>query len=287
MKPILHTLIFLFLAFSLKGQYNVFQTFKDTRVINVHSTEILKAGRLDFRVGHRFGDMAGDAGGWANFYGLENASDVKIGFEYGISDKMMIGINRTKGSSDLRQNLNALVKFKLMHQDVGTGTPFSLAVLGISSYSTMPSGAPGTLSEFQKGVHRASYHGSFIVSKKVSYRFSLQLSGAWTYRNLVQQSDRNDLVSIGAAARFQMTKSLGLLVDTNFPVSDFRTSENGFYNPIGFGLEWDTGGGHIFQLNLTNSTGISETDFIPYTRSSWGDGEFRLGFTISRQFTLN
>ncbi len=287
MKQVFQTIVLFFFTFSLFAQDNVFQTFKDTRVINVHSTEVLKAGRLDFRVGHRFGDMAGDAGGWANFYGLENASDVMIGFEYGMSDKMMIGINRTKGSSDLRQNLNALVKLKLMHQDVGSGTPFSLAVVGISSYSTMPSGAPGTLAEFQKGAHRASYYGSFILSKKISYRLALQLSGAWTYRNLVQQSDKNDLVSVGAAARIQMTKSLALLLDANFPVSDFRTAENGFYNPLGFGLEWDTGGGHIFQMNFTNSTGISETDFIPYTRSNWGDGEYRLGFTISRLFTLN
>jgi hypothetical protein len=50
-------------------------------------------------------------------------------------------------------------------------------------------------------------------------------------------------------------------------------------------LEWDTGG-HVFQLNFTNATGIFETDYIPYTISNWGDGEFRMGFTISRWFNL-
>jgi hypothetical protein len=29
-----------------------------------------------------------------------------------------------------------------------------------------------------------------------------------------------------------------------------------------------------------------ETDYIPYTTSSWSEGEFRLGFTISRLFNL-
>jgi len=286
MKTSIISSFILFLSFGLLAQEPVFQTFKDTRVINSHSTEVLKRGRLDFRIGHRFGDFAGDFGGWSNFYGLEDAQDVMIGFEYGITDKMMIGINRTKGSSDLRQNVNGLAKINLMQQEKNGNKPFSLAVIGIMSYSTMETGSPGTLSEFKKTAHRASYHASFIIAKKFSNRLSLQVNGAWTYRNLVSRSDKNDLVSIGAAARIQMTKSLGLLLDANFPFSELRTSENGFYNPFGFGIEWETGGGHVFQMNFTNSTGISETDFLPYSQSAWSDGGFRLGFTISRLFTL-
>lgn len=285
-KPIVISCL-LFITSLLSAQYGGFQTFKDTRVINMHSTEILKAGHLDVRIGHRFGDISGDRGGWPTFFGLENASDVLIGFEYGVSDKMMVGINRTKGSGELRQNINGLVKIKLMSQNVDASIPFSLAILATGSFSTMPAGGPGTLSEFQKMAHRASYHASFLLAKKISNRLSIQLNGAWTYRNLVQQSDKNDLVSAGVAARLQMTKALALLVDANFPFSDFRSKDNGFYNPLGFGLEWETGGGHIFQMNFTNSTGMSETDYIPYTQSRWGDGEFRLGFTISRLFTLS
>ena len=55
--------------------------------------------------------------------------------------------------------------------------------------------------------------------------------------------------------------------------------------PVGFGLEFDTGG-HVFQLNLTNAKGLSAADYIPYTNTKWSDGEFRLGFTISRLFNL-
>jgi len=84
----------------------------------------------------------------------------------------------------------------------------------------------------------------------------------------------------------------GLIVDATFPFSDFRKNELGpdgtqrFTNPLGIGFEWETGGGHVFQINLTNSSGLIETDYIPYTTSSWGDGEYRLGFTISRLFKL-
>ncbi|MFQ5446191.1 MAG: DUF5777 family beta-barrel protein [Saprospiraceae bacterium] len=39
-------------------------------------------------------------------------------------------------------------------------------------------------------------------------------------------------------------------------------------------------------MNFTNATGIIPTDYIPYTRSNWLDGQFRIGFTISRIFNL-
>jgi hypothetical protein len=77
-----------------------------------------------------------------------------------------------------------------------------------------------------------------------------------------------------------------VIVDANIPFSEYRSPENDFYTSLGFGLEIETGGGHVFQINVTNAKGISENDYIPYTQSDWGEGEFRLGFTISRIFNM-
>ena len=113
----------------------------------------------------------------------------------------------------------------------------------------------------------------------------MQITPAYTYRNLVDFNDVNGIFSIGFATRIQLTKIIGLIADITLPFSEDRTSANGFYPSIGVGFEFDTGG-HIFQVNFTNSTAIMETDYIPYTTSNWGDGAFRLGFTISRLFNL-
>ena len=285
-------LIFSLLALNLFGQSEestkAFQTFRHTRVINSHSTETLQARKLDFRVVHRFGDLAGDAGGWPTFYGLETASDVSIGFEYGITDNVMVGLNRAAGSGPLKQNINTLVKFKIMGQDDGRSLPLSLAVAGVGTYSTMQkSEIESALNFFEKGTHRISYHVGLHLARKFSDAFSLQLQGAMTYRNVVPAGDKNEIVSLGGGMRIQLTKAMGLILDANFPVlDDLRSSENGFYPLIGFGLEFDTSGGHVFQVNFTNATGISPTDYIPYTRTNWGDGEFRFGFTISRLFSM-
>ena len=261
-------------------------------MINSHSVETLPKRHLDFRIAHRFGDLAGEAGGFSTFYGLENASDVLIGFEYGITDNIMVGISRTKGAGPLTQNLNSLIKYRVISQQKGKN-PFSVALVGVGSYSTLEScNTPGLLCFFEKTAHRIVYNAQVLVASKVNERFAIQLSGGWTYRNNVEFEDKNDLPYAGVVLKYQFTKVFGLIIDANFVFSDFRQNavnadgSNEFSNPLGIGFEWETGGGHVFQLNLTNAEGLVETDYIPYTTSSWLDGGFRLGFTISRQFKL-
>lgn len=287
------SLIILFSTFNLIAQKPgveepIIQTFRHSRIINSHSVETLPAKKLDFRIVHRFGDLVGSNGGWPTFYGLENASDISIGFEYGLSDFMMVGINRTKGSGPLKQNINGLYKVRIMTQERNGNLPFSLTAIGTISFSTMQkSEIIGVLNAFTKGSHRLTSHFGLHIARKFSDRFSAQFNAQWTYRNVVLTGDDNDLPSIGGGLRAQVSKSMALLFDATFPIlSDLRTSENGYYPSLGIGFEFDTSGGHVFQVNLTNSQGIAETDYIPYSRSNWADGEFRLGFTISRLFNM-
>jgi hypothetical protein len=270
----------------LDGQDLIYETFKDRRVINNHSVETLPKRKLDVRIGHRFGNLLGETGGWPTFYGLENSTDILTGFEYGLTDALDIGLNRTKGSTELRQNINALLKAKLMAQN-NMNNPITVTVMGMTSFSTMSkSQAEGVISSFPKDAHRFSFHTQLMLARKFSSAFSLQIHGGWTYRNLVYQNDQNDLVSAGFSSRIQITRVMGLILDATYPFSALRTTENDYYPALGVGFEFETGGGHVFQINLTNATGMSETDFIPYTRSNWMEGEFRLGFTISRLFNL-
>lgn len=272
--------------FGLQAQ-NVFQTFKDTRVINTHSTEVLGKGVLDIRIGHRFGDMLGDRGGWPTFYGLEQAEDVLIGGEYGVTKDIMVGLSRSKGSGALTQNVNGLFKWRFIQQNKERNFPISVALVGIASASTIEANEDATsVTAFQKFSHRMVFHTSFLVARKFSNWFSLQAGAGLTHRNLVIEGDDNDIMNVSMSSRIQITKVFGLILDGTYALSPNITTENGFYPALGIGFEFETGGGHIFQVNLTNAMGIMETDYIPYTTSNWADGEFRIGFTISRLFKL-
>ena len=283
------TLVIVLLGVSLiNAQEFVEEAFNDRRVINSHSVEMLEKGIMDFRVYHRFGDLAGSQGGWQNFYGLENSADVGFGFDYGINDNINIGIARTKGTGDLRQNINTFAKFRFMRQQKDGRNPLSITALTVANISTMPKNTtPGVLSFFPEFSNRLAYHTQLMFARRFSDRVSAQLNLNYTYRDIVYTYDQNDIVSVGLSARVRITKATALIFDGTYPLLDGqRETPEQYYLPLSFGVEFETGGGHVFQLNLTNSKGISETDYIPYSFSNWADGEFRMGFTIARKFTV-
>ncbi|MDX1666756.1 MAG: DUF5777 family beta-barrel protein [Saprospiraceae bacterium] len=264
----------------------VSRTFKDTRVINSHSVETLQRGRLDVRITHRFGDIAGDAGGWQTLYGLENAADVLIGAEYGFTDNFTAGIFRTKGAGPLKQLVSGVFKQAILNQREDDRVPISMTLVGIATASTSRnSESPTSLNNFGVIAHRFVYYGQLLIAKKFSPGLSLQVGGGYTHRNQVPFEDINGLFNLSFASRIQLSKFYGIILDANWPLSDTRSTDEGFYPALGIGVEIETGG-HVFQLNLTNARGIMATDYMPYTTANWLDGQFRLGFTISRLFNL-
>ena len=219
-------------------------------MINTHSVETLAKRKLDVRIGHRFGDLAGNSGGWTTFYGLESAQDILTGVEYGVTNSLTIGLNRTKGAGPLKQLINGMVKYRILRQKTDNSIPLSITFLGVSSVSTMSkSDDPELLNFFEKSSHRLMHTVQLLVARKFSPAFSLQLIPSYTHRNIVANNDDNGIFSVGLATRIQLTKVFGIVADATIPFSDLRTTENGFYPPLGIGLEIDTGG-HIFQINF-------------------------------------
>lgn len=288
-------LLLLFGSLPAVGQEYTHTTFKDRRVINSQSVETLAKRRLDVRISHRFGDIAGDKGGFQTLFGLENASDILIGVEYGLTDNVNIGLFRTKGAGSmpngvagLRQLLNGTLKWRLLRQREDGGSPLTLTFAATTTFSTAKRAEnnESALNSFPRPFfHRMAYHAQLLVARKFSDRFSLQLSPGYTYRNLAPNGDVNGIPSLGLATRLQLSRVFGLIADATVPFQERRLRTDGFHIPLGFGLEIDTGG-HVFQVNFTNATAIMETDYIPYSTADWLDGQFRLGFTISRLFNL-
>lgn len=260
--------------------YSIFST---TRVINNHSVETLKKGSFDFRITHRFGDINGVAGGYHQFWGLDLSSDIRIAGEYGLSDKFMIGMGRSKGVAR-RGLIDGFFKYKLVEPT--SDLPLAVTFLGSTQLSTMRASADSTsYNYFPKTAHRLTYTTQAIVGYKVSERFSAQIVGSYNHRNWVAFGDVNGIVALGGGFRYKMTKVLALCVDYTATQLVERNTDQEYKDAIGVGIEMDLGG-HVFQLEIVNSKGIGENQFIPDTQSDISKGEYRLGFTISRPFKL-
>ncbi|MGB1243489.1 MAG: DUF5777 family beta-barrel protein [Chitinophagales bacterium] len=272
----------------------VYETFLGTRLIHTHTNETVDKGKLDILITHRFGDMAGDLGGFNNFFGFDNLADVRIAFEYGVSERLTLGVGRSKGFSGPLKLVDGLAKFRLLRQTVDNKMPFSVTLYGNAVVSHMKATEdPALATSFGKFAHRMSYDVQAIISRKFSDRFSLQIMPNFLHRNFVVAGDENNNLSIGIAGRIALGKHTALIFDYYKFFSAYRDNINSqegenilkYYNPLGIGLEIKTGG-HVFLLNFSNSPGIIENQYLPYTNKNWGDGQFRLGFNISRPIQL-
>ena len=96
--------------------------FKSSRVINGHSMEMIGAGVLDFRILHRFGEVNQ---GIYDMFGLDQAS-MRMGFDYGISKHLTVGIGR----STLKKELDGFMKYRVMQQSKGNHScPLSIVLV--------------------------------------------------------------------------------------------------------------------------------------------------------------
>ena len=133
-------------------------TFYSTRIINGHSTETLRKGVMEFRVEHRFGDIAGDAGGVQTMFGFDNSSDIRIALEYGVTRDLMVGFGRSKGTGfPYKSLLDGFVKYKILAQKK-MGSPVTLSALTTTSFSYMKASSDiSQVNAFPKRQHRLAY----------------------------------------------------------------------------------------------------------------------------------
>ncbi len=265
--------------------------FSSPRLINSNTVEMIPKGILEFKVTHNFGDLAGDNGGIKNFFGLDNAADIRIGFQYGLSRKINLVAARAKGAGGLQQLYELGAKYRILQQTNDNSTPLSLALYGNMVVSAMAEGAnPGQENSFDGFSDRLSQVLQLLLARRFG-KYSFQLSPTLVHHNYVVSGDNNTILALGVGARLPVAGRFSLIVDyfhsfrSKASRDFFRTQDIRFYPALGVGVEFLTAG-HVFHLNFTNATEILENRFIPRTTTSWGKGQFRWGFTVSRDFVL-
>ena len=247
-------------------------TFKTTRVVNGHSIENVGAGILDFRILHRFGQFSDGA---YNLFGLDQAS-IRLGLDYGITKNWMVGIGR----STFEKQYDAFTKIRLLSQTTGAKNfPISVSYAGTAIYKSVKN---TTTAYVPYESDRLSYGHQLIIARKFGDYFSLQLTPTYFHYNLVEKQDLpNDFKSLGIASRIRLSKRLNLTGEYYYRFDKLP----GYQNSLSVGFDIETGG-HVFQLHMTNSTGMTERTFINETTGEWGKGNIRFGFNVSRVFTV-
>ncbi len=247
-------------------------TFKTTRLINGQSIENVGRGIMDLKISHRFGAVNSGA---YNFFGLDQAT-MRIGMDYGITDRLMVGIGR----SAFNKEFDGFLKYKLIRQSTGkTNMPISVSYAATGIWQSLKD--PTTTFPINYTDHFFFAH-QLIIARKFNDYFSLQLVPTLVHYNIVPlETNPNDLYSLGVGFRQRISKRVNITGEYYYQFNPL----SGYHNSFSLGFDIETGG-HVFQLHFTNSTGINEKSFITQTDGQWSKGDIHFGFNIARVFTI-
>jgi hypothetical protein len=266
-------------------------TFKGSRLMNGQTVETIAAKHMNMWIQHRFGRVNT---GFEGFYGLDE-SRVRIGFDYGLTDNLMIGIGR----SSFQKTSDYFVKYKLLRQSKGAkNMPVTATLLAGGAINAMPSGyltELGSTMKFSNNLQRQSYFGQLILARKFSESVSLQLMPTFLHNNKTEAAYvKNDILALGIGGRAKVSKRISINGEYYMPIGPSASSNdplinivpNPYKNSLSFGVDIETGG-HVFQLHFTNSRGMIEKQFITGTTGQWSNGDIHYGFNISRVFSFD
>lgn len=252
----------------------VTNAFKSPRVINGHSMEMLREGVLDFRILHRFGEVSTGA---YEMFGLDNAT-MRMGFDYGITNHLTIGIGRSTNFKEF----DGFLKYRFLRQSTGQKN-MPLALVGVAgiTYIGLKDPYPG---EEINPSRRTAYYLQLIAGRKFSEKLSLQIAPFMVYRNFTTSSlDPNALFGTEIGGRYKLSNRIAIVADYNLAINRFPGIIS--HNPLSIGVDIETGG-HVFQLHFSNAVGMTERSYISDVNGDWAKGEIRFGFNLSRVFQI-
>jgi hypothetical protein len=253
------------------------------RLINGHSIEAPAKGALQLVISHRFGPLNDP---FYTFFGMNQAS-FRFGFDYGVSKKLAVGIGRSSGLGGIAPppTFDLYAKYKLLTQSRGSNEmPVSISILTAAAIDTERWPRDGISRTF---ADRMYYTEQLLITRKFGERLLFQLTPTVIHRNLVTYPDQsNTLYALGLGGRLKITRRLALTAEYYF--NKPHAIGAGYFNPLAFGVDVVTMG-HVFQIQLTNTMGLIEPQFIGRTEADFllGTQAIRLGFNFSRVFGGN
>ena len=253
-------------------------TFESIWAIDQQTVLVPVKGTFEMDFQHRFGTWNN---GYQDLYGIFAASNIRFGFDYVPTDRLMVGLGFTKFN-----NLwDFYGKYALLRQMKGGGSPISLVYYVNAPMDNRPSDDVS----FEEASDRWSFFHQVMIARKITDKFSLQLSGnlSWfNYKDPQYDSegvylgkDKNGQISASALARYKISNVFGVIVEYDYPITEqeLNTPEPN----LSLGLELVTSS-HAFQLFVGNFQSLVPQYNHSFNQNNFGDNEILVGFNITR-----
>lgn len=244
--------------------------FDGSTLIDTQTNVLNQKNTLEIVLQHRFGMLNSNKNDLAGIWGPAN---IRIGFNYSLTDKITIGYGTTK--FDRLQDFN--LKVGLLTQTRSNSMPISVTYYGDLTIDAR------SKQYFTTPRDRYSYFNQLIIARRFSRTLSLQIAPSVSHYNLVQPNMKNDMVSVAFGGRVKISPQTSIIADYSQPITKYYDT-----NPrpgISLGAEIATSG-HVFQIFMTNYNGLSAQKNYMFNQNNFFNGDFMIGFNITRRYNF-
>jgi Membrane bound beta barrel domain (DUF5777) len=241
------------------------RSFHDSTLANLPTPDPLGSGTLEFRILHRFKPSAQDAGG-EGLYGLDGGAWISFGLAIGLTDHFEVGLRR----SNLQRDYEAFFKASLLRQEAGR-MPLSLALRASVSSAR----------EDLAIANRTRSGAQVILARRFGPVSVLVVPTYVTHTNFQDGTDHSGTGSLGTGVEWHLSPKHAI-------TAEWIVQESGVKGPyqgaaLGFSIATAR---HTFHILATNVAGAHTDLYAPGGDLDPGDGDFRIGFNISRSYSL-
>ena len=256
-------------------------TFGTTILIDNHTVATPYKGGLEMEIHHRFSLIEN----YHNLFGIFGSANTRLGLNYGITDRLMIGAGTTKDYK--LQDIQW--KYLILQQTEDNSMPVSLSYYGNIVADLRKEDAFGPAASF-KEIHRFSYFTQLIIARKLSEKVSLQIAPSMAYFNSVpRMSDStgyknlNFGVSAGGRANLFGAHSVLLEYDQLITKQDVGTDLEQPKPNLSLGWEINTAT-HTFQIFVANYNQIINQRNLVFNTNDFTKGDYLVGFNVTVRF---
>lgn len=258
-------------------------------LIDEQTSTIAEKKTLEMQIQHRFGSIQDN--GISDLFGIYAPSaNTRMGLNYSIKDNLMVGYGITKKNmySDFQ------VKWNIIEQTRRNTIPVTVTFYGNMAIDGRNKSVFTTTTEDStyKFTNRLSYFAQVLVSRKFNDWLTLGVNASFTHYNSISADTvgvrgmDHDKIGIGVLGRIKFSPQSAIVFHYSIPLNiksmaENRTVTNISNSNFGIGYQVATAT-HAFEVFISASNGIIPQDTYMMNTNDWTNGEFRVGFNITR-----